>query len=231
MEQKMLFVKNTDLLRDSLKYIKIKCSMDDAAGEGTRVYQRCMKIWAKCFSGGQLQILTGNFGRECIDTENKKYRLAGQKFTCHLLEQTEISAVTGGILYLFHAPEVDTGEMDPLDCFYAECWQIALLDAARLWLEQFLRRQLPAGSHLSGSFGPGFFGMEVEAVAAIVGALGGEQIGVSLLPDGMMEPAKSLAGLFLAATQPFRMPSGDCMACRGTSHCRMCRHYSDSLLY
>lgn len=226
MKKRILSVKITDLLRDSLKYMKVKCDIDDNSREGTRIYQKCMQIWAKYFAGGQIQLLVGDFGQECIDKKNKRYLLHGKSYTCHLLEQINISAVTGGVLYLFHAPEVDTEGMSQMDCFYVESWQIALMDAVRLWLERYLRRQQSEELYLSEPFGPGFYGMELDAVGAMVKALDGREIGITLLASGMMEPAKSLVGMFLTGTEPFGMASGDCLSCQGTSHCQMCRHYT-----
>lgn len=225
MEKKILSVKVSDLLRDSLKYMKIKCDIDDNSREGARIYRQCMQIWAKYFSGGQIQLLVADFGRECIDEKDLKFLLGGKKFTCHLLEQLEISVLTGGYFYLFHAPEVKMEKMSQMERFYIESWQIALLDAGRLWLERSLRRQQPENSHLSESFGPGFFGMEIEMISVMVNILQGEQVGVRLMPDGMMTPAKSLAGIFLTGTQEFQMPSGDCLFCQGNGQCKMCRHY------
>lgn len=226
MEKRILSVKASDLLRDSLKYIKIRCDIDDNSREGARIYQQCMQIWAKYFSGAQMQLLVADFGREYIDEKKYKFLLGGKKFTCHLLEQLEISAVTGGYFYLFHAPEAKSEVQSQMERFYIESWQIALMDAGRLWLERYLRRQQPENCHLSESFGPGFFGMEIEMISVMVNILQGELVGVRLMPDGMMKPAKSLAGMFLTGSQEFQMPSGDCQFCQGTGRCLMCRHYA-----
>lgn len=229
MNKRLLCVRASDLLRDSLRYMKRKCNIDDDNGQGMKTYQSCMQLWASHFANRKITILTGELGRECIEEGKYRLRLGASMYTCHILEQLDITAVTGGILYLFHAPVVDTEEMSQTEAFYVESWQIALMDAGRLWMERYIRRQQPEGQYLSESFGPGFYGMELEAVASMVNFLGGEEVGISLLPDGMMEPAKSLAGLFLTGTKPFSMPAGDCLSCQATGNCRMCRHYAPFL--
>ncbi len=229
MNNRILSVRTSDLLSDALRYMKIKCNIDDESKEGARMYQGCMGIWAKCFAGTRTDILVKSFGSECIDKENQRLQIGTESFTCHFLEVVDMESITGGCFYLFHAPQVDTIGMEQTQRFYAECWQIALMDAARIWLERFLRRQQPEGGTLSESFGPGFYGMEIEAVVAMVNQMKAEQVGVRLLDNGMMEPAISLVGMFLTGTKLFEMPSGDCLSCQGTSHCRMCRHYTEKV--
>lgn len=229
MNSRVLSVRTSELLSEALKYMKIKCNIDDESREGARMYQGCMRIWARCFAGKQINILVEDFGRECIAVKNQRLKIGEETFTCHLLEMVNIYSIKGGFFYVFHAPETDMMVMNPTEKFYVECWQIALMDAARIWLERFLRRQQPEGNYLSESFGPGFYGMEIEAVAAMVNEIQGEQVGVRLLENGMMEPAISLVGMFLTGTKPFKMPSGDCSFCQGTSHCQMCRHYVERL--
>lgn len=226
MKTSILTVRVSDLLRDSLKYMKIKCGINDNSMEGEQIYQKCMRMWSEFFFGGQISFLVGSFGRECLDESHQKLVFGGREYTCHLLEQMDLSAVTGGFLYLFHAPEVDITGMSQEECFLIDGWQIALLDGARIWLERYLRRQQPEARYLSGSFGPGFYGMELEAVAAMVEGLDGQRIGIRLASDGLMEPAKSLVGMFLTGRKPFAMPEGDCVSCQGVTNCRMCRHYT-----
>lgn len=225
MNNKILSVRTSDLLSDALRYMKIKCNIDDESKEGARMYQGCMGIWSKYFAGSQIDILINRFGSEFIDKKQQCLKIGTESFTCHLLKVIDAESVTGGYLYLFHAPQVDMTSMEQTGRFYTECWQIALVDAARIWLERYLRRQQPEGENLSESFGPGFYGMEIEAVSAVVNQMQAEQVGVRLLDNGMMEPAISLVGMFLAGAKSFDMPSGDCVSCLGTSHCRMCRHY------
>lgn len=227
MNNSILSVRTTDLLPDALRYMKMKCKIDDNSTEGAGMYRSCMRIWADFFAGGQMDVLLSRFGRECIDVDEQRLKLDDIYYTCHLLEVMKADCVIGGVCYLFHAPEVDYGDMSQSERFYVESWQIALLDAMRLWLERFLRRQQPSGSYLSESFGPGFYGMDIGAVPKLAGQMQGEQVGIRVLPNGMMEPSMSLVGMFLTGSEPFCMPSGDCISCQGTGHCRMCRHFGE----
>lgn len=55
MNSKILSVRTSDLLTDALRYMKIKCNIDDESKEGAKMYQGCMGSWAKYFAGVQIE--------------------------------------------------------------------------------------------------------------------------------------------------------------------------------
>lgn len=141
---------------------------------------------------------------------------------------------------------------DMLKEFYLDTWMIAFLDAGRDWTRKYLTNQLeqeicrdiqlsPAVSlteesalkleekqriYLSDSFGPGFYGMEIEAVEDFFRLLPCEKIGMSL-KRGTMFPTKSNVGIYLALTEEFHLPSKDCKNCRsGGKSCEFCKNYA-----
>ncbi len=285
MNQRCIVVKTADLLQGALKYMKIKCQIDDGGKEGVRRYRQCMQSWEKYFAGKEMRILTTEFGREYFKGNTGKFCLGGREFTCHVLEQSDISQLTGGYFYLFRAPAAEApvaptegdGGLAEATADGAERrglaeatadgaerrglaeatadgaerrglaeatadgagrrsleadmdiqnWQIALLDAAREWLENYLRRCLPKGCFLSRSAGPGFYGMELGALPVIVRELDAASVGVALTPEGMMEPAMSVTGMFFTGQLPFRELRGRCADCMATGNCRMCQYFSE----
>lgn len=136
--------------------------------------------------------------------------------------------------------------------FYLDTWMTAFIDAGRDWIKSYLTNQLEqeilgtvrtssyssltrgkkfhrSGEKqrifLSDSFGPGFYGMEIEMVEDFFRLLPCERIGMSL-KHGTMFPAKSNVGIYLALTEESSLPSKDCKNCRsGGKSCEFCKNY------
>ena len=71
---------------------------------------------------------------------------------------------------------------------------IAATDVLRDWLRKYIERKhsVRHKKYVSDSFGPGFYGMDVDAVPKLVKLTDGEKVGVSTDENGNMHPVKAV---------------------------------------
>ena len=127
-----------------------------------------------------VDVLLQEFAPECICPGY--FTFCGKKIECGILTQLDISLIDKGYIYAFHAPVVDlenTGSV--LDQYYMETFQVACMDVIRGWLQGYLERKnsVYEKKYCSPSFGPGYYGMGMEAVPELLGLMDASQVGVS----------------------------------------------------
>ena len=112
-------------------------------------------------------------------------------------------------------------DVDPLTDAFVDLWGNAYCDAAH----RLLREKLAAASGLlvSPPFGPGFFGMAMDALPQVLKLARAEEAGIRLAGSTLL-PLKSCAGFFFASDRPLLLPQRDCASCigsrRGCGYCR-----------
>ncbi|MBR1741357.1 MAG: hypothetical protein IJ733_05715 [Lachnospiraceae bacterium] len=188
-------------------------------------------IYEMFFENAVLRILLQPFSGKCVMRDGlhfgKEYFIA-----CPILEHLELEAadVISGYLYTFHAPEPagDIEKLSLLEKYYLENWLVSFLDAGREHARAYLFRKhnVRETSFVTDSFGPGFYGMSIEAVRQIFEVLDGSPVGVSLMENGNMSPLKSCVGMYLVLKKDVSHLMGqDCTNCAGSKHgCYACRN-------
>ena len=163
------------------------------------------------------------FAPECICPGY--FTFCGKKIECGILTQLDISLIDKGYIYAFHAPVVDlenTGSV--LDQYYMEAFQMACMDVIRGWLQGYLERKnsVYEKKYCSPSFGPGYYGMGMEAVPELLGLMDSSQAGVSWNGEHM-SPKMSLVGTYLIAGEDVYAVGSDCKSCIGQKGgCEFC---------
>ena len=147
----------------------------------------------------------------------------------NLVDKIDRSQVEGGYLYTFHAPDRKVAEDDALlKQYYFEIFQIACLDVIRDWLQGYLGRKhsVMEERYCSPAFGPGFYGMEMEMTETLLALMNAEKAGVSY-ENGSMQPAMSVAGIYLVSKEDVLPVCRDCEDCIGQkSGCEFCGNYT-----
>lgn len=168
-------------------------------------------------------VLLQPFSRDCIKSDG--FMLGKKNISCRILERIDPSKITQGYLYAFHAPEIRIEEMDSLlGTYYLETFQIACMDIVRKWIRKYLERKhsVESGHYCSHSFGPGYYGMPLEAAGILCSLMDTEQVGISWHKE-RMEPMMSLAGIYLISEEPLIQNWNDCENCIGQSvGCEYC---------
>lgn len=171
----------------------------------------------------RVSVLLRPFSKECVKAG---YFLFGeQKIPCQILEKIDRSQVEKGYFYTFHAPDWKIKEEDPLLMqYYFEIFQIASLDVIRDWLQGYLARKYSVQTkrYCSPAFGPGFYGMELDTTRTLLSLMESQKAGV-YWNQGKMEPAMSVAGLFLVSREDVLTVCQDCEHCIGQKEgCEFC---------
>lgn len=163
------------------------------------------------------------FAGECV---HKGYlEFGNKKIECNVLEQIDTADVEKGYLYAFHAPDVDLESAGSvLAQYYMEAFQVACMDVIRGWLQGYLERKnsVYERKYCSPSFGPGYYGMGMDAVPELLGLMDASQVGVSWNGE-RMSPKMSLVGTYLIAGEDVFEVDSDCIDCIGHSGgCEFC---------
>lgn len=171
----------------------------------------------------EVPVLLQPFAGECV---HKGYlEFGNKKIECNVLEQIDAAGVEKGYLYAFHAPDVDLESAGSvLEQYYMEAFQVACMDVIRGWLQGYLERKnsVYEKMYCSPSFGPGYYGMGMDAVPELLGLMDASQVGVSWNGE-RMSPKMSLVGTYLIAGEDVYAVDSDCRDCIGQSGgCEFC---------
>lgn len=159
-------------------------------------------------------ILTYSFSENymSLETEQIFYNLPLAKYQ----EQ-----ITGAYAFLIsQQPIIEKGQ-NTLEQLYTHIWQNAYLDAAREWLKEWIGKKYH--SFVSQSIAPGFYGIALHEMRKFYDIVAGQQTFVRLREDGMLEPEKSVLGMYLTLTEDINIFGRQCASCfaRG-KNCEFC---------
>ena len=171
----------------------------------------------------EVSVLLQPFAGEWV---HKGYlEFGNKKIECNVLEQIDTAGVEKGYLYAFHAPDVDLESAGSvLEQYYMETFQVACMDVIRGWIQGYLERKncVYEKKYCSPSFGPGYYGMGMDAVPELLGLMDASQVGVSWNGE-RMSPKMSLVGAYLIAGEDVFEVDFDCRDCIGQSGgCEFC---------
>lgn len=171
----------------------------------------------------EVSVLLQPFAGKCV---HKGYlEFGNKKIECNVLEQIDTAGVEKGYLYAFHAPDVDLESAGSvLEQYYMETFQVACMDVIRGWIQGYLERKncVYEKKYCSPSFGPGYYGMGMDAVPELLGLMDASQVGVSWNGE-RMSPKMSLVGAYLIAGEDVFEVDFDCRDCIGQSGgCEFC---------
>lgn len=189
-----------------------------------RVVDRIMTgSLSKVLNPMEVSVLLQSFAGECV---HKGYlEFGNKKIECNVLEQIDTAGVEKGYLYAFHAPDVELESAGSvLEQYYMEAFQVACMDVIRGWLQGYLERKnsVYEKKYCSPSFGPGYYGMGMDAVPELLGLMDASQAGVSWNGE-RMSPKMSLVGTYLIAGEDVFEVDSDCRDCIGQSGgCEFC---------
>ena len=171
----------------------------------------------------EVSVLLQPFAGECVREGYLEF--GNKKIECNVLEQIDTAGVEKGYLYAFHAPDVDLESAGSvLEQYYMEAFQVACMDVIRGWLQGYLERKnsVYEKKYCSPSFGPGYYGMGMDAVPELLGLMDASQVGVSWNGE-RMSPKMSLVGTYLIAGEDVFEVDSDCRDCIGQSGgCEFC---------
>ena len=214
-----------EMIQSNIKNRVVKSAGLQQMEEAARTLQEkaITNVYIHDFAGQQVDILLQEFDSSCI--QKNTFQFGKSNIPCNFLEQIPKEHIQKGYLYVCHAPEVTLAQ-DLLSQYYQESWQIAILDEIRDWLHDYLQRKesLMQPRYVTDSFGPGYYGMPADSVEMLLKLLPAERVGVTLTPNGVMHPLKSLIGIYLILDSELIYDTKDCAYCKGNQGgCHLCK--------
>lgn len=182
-----------------------------------------------------VEILLQPFSKKCVGKQGFCFN-QDIEISCDILERLDLEQedIVLGYLYAFHAPELskkleeEYERLPLLEQCYIENWLIAVLDAGRDWIRNYLFRKnsVRHACYVTDSFGPGFYGMTIESLPKFLKMIDGEAVGITITESGNLNPLKSCVGIYLVTTKDVSHLMGhDCVNCAGNKFgCHACRN-------
>lgn len=129
--------------------------------------------------------------------------------------------ITGVYAFMVSEQTIAKNEQDTLEQLYTHIWQNAYLDAAREWLKEWISKK--CASFVSQSIAPGFYGIALKEMKKFYDIVGGQQTTVRFGEHGMLDPEKSVLGIYLTLTEDINIFGRQCVNClaRG-KNCEFC---------
>lgn len=129
--------------------------------------------------------------------------------------------IVGIYAFLISEDTLVSDEQDTVDQLYTHIWQNAYLDAAREWVKEYLFQK--TGQFVSSCISPGFYGIALSHMKTLYHMVDGEKIGVSVRPDGLLYPEKSVLGIYLLLKNQINILGKRCGSCPAQGkNCEFC---------
>lgn len=229
-KDEILEVEINELIVDMEAEIEKSCGFDTMDAEMKRQHKEIISAsYDKFFIGKKIEVLLKQLDKSVVTSE--RFVFGEEKIKCNALERMNVK--DGDIdciyLYTFGIKEIDESKLKEsslLEKYYVECLMIAATDVLRDWLRKYIERKhsVRHKKYVSDSFGPGFYGMDVDAVPKLVKLTDGEKVGVSADENGNMHPVKSCIGIFIVTKKECVERIKDCAFCIGNKGgCAVCR--------
>lgn len=231
-QDEVLHVEVTELHDRMDYYLRKNCRFDEMDIEAAKAQQMEAKlVYEKFFQHRSVDILLHSFDTTCIG--EREFRFGENHVNCAVLERILPEWIRGGYLYGFHAPEFRfRGEVfSVLQQYYLESIQVAVMDAARDWIQAYLTRKhsVRFPHYVTDSFGPGYYGMEICAMPVLCACMDLNRVGMKLDDYGNLKPLKSIIGIHLVTDREVAPVIQDCSSCLGNhGGCSMCRRNSQT---
>jgi len=207
-------------------FIRI-CGFNRSGAKYEKLLKIGMEIKERIKDRIDIKAIVSSFDRDIIH-ENT----AGMNdtvFVCNAFEQIPKDSIQKIYAYILTAGVYELEDTDPiLEQLYANIWGTAYVDAGLEVLKNKLRRDLaedtPVSANVLDSFGPGYYGMDVDQVGNFFQILDGDRIGVKVRNNCLMLPLKSCSGFFIAVDDETKLPNSDCKSCRADHKgCEFCQ--------
>ena len=224
-----VFILNDDIMhRDSEKYFKKICGFEREDEWNLEEMKIANHLKEQYKSSLLPRVIFSSYSADCVKEDS--FYLEQTEIVCEGLKRIPKENVKAVFVYAMCIPEIeDAKKWDMLEQFYLDTWMTAYLDAGRdflrVYLEEYLLNQTGNPVFVTHAFGPGFYGMGMEAVPQLFEVIDGRKIQMELFHGGM-NPPKSNIGFFLALKEEAALKEKDCVHCLSNhKNCMFCKNY------
>ena len=208
-KDEILEVEINELIVDMEAEIEKSCGFDTMDAEMKRQHKEIISAsYDKFFVGKRIEVLLKELDKSVVTSD--RFVFGEEKIKCNALERMNVK----------------DGDIDCIYLYTFGIKEIAATDVLRDWLRKYIERKhsVRHKKYVSDSFGPGFYGMDVDAVPKLVKLIDGGKVGVSTDENGNMHPVKSCIGIFIVTKKECVERIKDCAFCIGNKGgCAVCR--------
>lgn len=148
---------------------------------------------------------------ESISCFERYMKVNGRTIYYDLPLKDYIELLQGAYVFLVSEDSLEFEEQNTIEQLYAHIWQNAYLDAAREWMQTWIEEQ--EDCYVSSGVAPGFYGIELSYMKEFYELIHGEEMGVALREDGMLEPEKSVLGMHFLLKEAVNIFGKRCAEC------------------
>lgn len=212
----------------AMEYFMKICGLDREGEKYRRMLKQGMDVKEMLSDRVEIKAVLSSFPGSSID--GNRVVLNGITFECNAFQRLDPDHVSGVYAYILSAGSYELDNEDPiLDQLFADIWGTAYVDAGLEILKKYVEKDLRGSCGnpdiaVLDSFGPGFYGMDVNQVGKFFELLNGEKIGVKARSNSLMLPLKSCSGFFVGVDDNTSLPASDCKSCRSEyKNCAFCQ--------
>lgn len=212
----------------AMEYFMKICGLDREGEKYRRMLKQGMDVKEMLSDRVEIKAVVSSFPGSSIN--DNRAVLNGITFECNAFQRLDPDHVRGVYAYILSAGVYELDNDDPiLDQLFADIWGTAYVDAGLEILKRHVEKDLRElcgnpGISVLDSFGPGFYGMDVNQVGKFFELLNGELIGVKARSNSLMLPLKSCSGFFVGVDDKTSLPASDCKSCRSEyKNCAFCQ--------
>lgn len=228
MSNRLIDISITKAYPSAEKHFFRVCGLDLNSAKHQRMWAEAQKIYALISGKLHLRAALSDFLPDTLN--GNEMRISETVFSCSAFGQLEYDDIKRCYIYLLTVGDIEIDSDRITDLLYVDIWATAFIDAGRELLQQEVLKIAKKEDHdinVSASFGPGYYGMELEQISSFFSLLDGESIGVVLRENRIIIPLKTCTGMFLALAADSHMPPVTCEGCLGnTGGCRFCAGFS-----
>jgi hypothetical protein len=218
----------------ALDYFNRICGFHKEGAKYEKLLKKGLEIKEKIEAQVDIKAIVSSFDSDIISGNTAK--MGDVTFVCNAFEQIAAGSIQKIYAYILTAGVYELEDTAPiLEQLYADIWGTAYVDAGL----EVLKSKIRLGENSSAvtvldSFGPGYYGMDVDQVGNFFRILDGEKIGVHVRNNCLMLPLKSCSGFYIAVDDESKLPAVDCKNCRaehkGCAFCQAIIKKNESLL-
>ena len=212
----------------AMEYFMKICGFNREGEKYRKMQKQSMDIRERILDRVDIKAVVSSFPGSSI--EGNKARLNGIVFECNAFQRLDPDHLSDVYAYILTAGIFELDDSAPvIDQLYADIWGTAYVDAGLEVLKKFVETDLKetcGGEDITvlDSFGPGFYGMDVNQVSRFFELLDGDKIGVKARSNSLMLPLKSCSGFFVGVDDKTDLPASDCKSCRSEyKNCVFCQ--------
>ena len=208
----------------ALDYFTRICGFHREGAKYEKLLKKGMEIKGRIEPQVDIRAIVSSFDSPIIFGNTAK--MGDVTFVCNAFEQVAADSIQKIYAYILTAGVYELSDDTPiLEQLYADIWGTAYVDAGLEVLKDKIRmEENNSSSVVLDSFGPGYYGMDVDQVGKFFRILDGEKIGVKVRNNCLMLPLKSCSGFYIAVDDESKLPAADCKNCRGGHKgCEFCQ--------